>query len=65
MVAPFNSDKQWTLAEDVQLFLLAAENTPTWVIALKLGRTELAIYARASHLGVSLTPVNRSPYNRM
>jgi hypothetical protein len=29
-----------------------------------MGRTESAIYARASQLGLSLKPVNQSPYNR-
>lgn len=58
MAGPFNFDKPWTFADDLQLILLAAENTPTRVIALKLGRTELAIYARASELKISLMPVN-------
>ena len=64
MVGSFNSDRPWTLAEDTQLFLLATQNTPTPVIALTLGRTEAAVYARAAVLGISLMPVNRSPYGR-
>lgn len=43
---------------------LAAQNTPTRVIGLKLGRTPDAVYAKASELGVSLAPTNQSPYNR-
>lgn len=52
-------------AEDVtELKRLAKENTPTRVIGLKLGRTEDAVYAKASELGISLKPTNQSPYNR-
>lgn len=65
MTAPFNSNKPWTLADDAQLRLLAAQNTPTRVIALKLGRSEFAVYARAMFLGISLKPTNQSPYNRL
>lgn len=35
-----NSGKSWTKGEVNQLKELAAENTPTRVIGLKLGRTE-------------------------
>lgn len=41
---------------------LIAQNTPTRIIALKLGRTEAAIYAKASELGLSVKPTNQSPY---
>lgn len=43
---------------------LAAENTPTRVIGLKLGRTETAVFAHATRIGVSLKPVNQSPFSR-
>lgn len=56
MVGLFNYDKPWTFAEDVRLMLLAARNTPTILIALELGRTVAAVYARASRLGISLKP---------
>lgn len=59
-----NTGKPWTATDDKQLRQLANENTPTRVIGLKLGRTEDAIYSRASQEGVSLAPVNQSPYNR-
>lgn len=65
MVGLFNSHKPWTLAEDLQLILLAAENIPTRIIAFKLGRTELAIYARASQLGISLMPIDQASYNSL
>jgi hypothetical protein len=59
-----NSGKEWSQPEQKELQRLAAENTPTRVIGLKLGRTEGAIRSRASANGVSLKPVNRAPYNR-
>ena len=59
-----NSGKPWTFQEVKQIKTLANQNTPTRVIGLKLGRTENAIYAKASEKGISLDPVNQSPYNR-
>ncbi|WP_298016710.1 hypothetical protein [uncultured Castellaniella sp.] len=57
-----NSGKRWTSDDVKALKSLAKENTPTRVIGLKLGRTEDAIYAKASDEGVSLKPTNQSPY---
>ena len=57
-----NSGKQWTASEVRQLKQLAKGNTPTGVIGLKLGRSENAIYSKASEEGVSLKPTNQSPY---
>lgn len=59
-----NTGKPWERSDDAALRSLAAENTPTRVIGLKLGRTEDAVRTRASDLGVSLKPTNQSPYNR-
>lgn len=59
-----NSGKQWTAADVKQLKSLALGNTPTRVIGLKMGRTENAIYSKASDLDISLAPTNQSPYNR-
>lgn len=59
-----NTGKQWSKSDDQSLSKLASQNTPTRVIGLKLGRTEGAIYSRASEKGVSLSPTNQSPYNR-
>lgn len=59
-----NSGERWTPTEVKQLKSLARENTPTRVIGLKLGRSESAVYSRASSEGVSLKPTNQSPYNR-
>jgi hypothetical protein len=59
-----NSGKSWTSQEVKQLKQLAQQNTPTRVIGLKLGRTESAVYSKASQKGVSLSPTNQSPFNR-
>lgn len=59
-----NTGKPWTGSDVKQLRNLAAENTPTRVIGLKLGRTADAVYARASQENISLAPTNQSPYNR-
>lgn len=59
-----NSGKPWTSQEVKQLEKLADQNTPTRVIGLKLGRTEAAIYSKASAEDISLKPTNQTPYNR-
>lgn len=59
-----NTGKPWTAQEVRQLKELAKGNTPTRVIGLRLGRTETAIYGKASSEGISLSPTNQSPYNR-
>jgi hypothetical protein len=59
-----NSGTPWTSGNVRQLQHLAAENTPTRVIGLKLGRTEDAVRSKASQEGISLKPTNQSPYNR-
>lgn len=61
---PTKHGDEWTPADDALLRLLAAGNTPTRVIALKLHRTPDAVRARASEKGISLKPVNRPPYGR-
>lgn len=57
-----NSGKAWTQTDTKALSTLAAGNTPTRVIGLELGRTESAIYTKASNEGISLSPTNQSPY---
>ena len=59
-----NSGTRWSGGDERQLRQLANQNTPTRVMGLKLGRTPTAVQAKASELGVSLKPVNQSPYNR-
>jgi len=56
--------KQWSSGDKAQLRSLAAHNTPTRVIGLKLQRSEDAVRSKASDLGVSLKPTNQSPYGR-
>ena len=59
-----NSGKAWTPQDVSTLKSLAAGNTPTRVIGLKLGRTPGAVSNKASQEGVSLKPANQSPYSR-
>jgi hypothetical protein len=58
---PANHNKDWTKAQDAQLKTLAAGNTPTRVIAIKLERTPAAVQNHASQIGVSLRPNNQRP----
>lgn len=59
-----NAGKAWTDNDISKLKDLAAGNTPTRVIGLKLGRTPTAVQSKASAKNISLKPVNQSPYNR-
>jgi len=61
---PENHGKFWTPQQEKQLKQMAKENTPTRVMALKLGRTEDSVRSKSGDLGASLKPVNQSPYNR-
>ena len=58
------SGKPWLEEDITQLKKLAKENTPTRVIGLELGRTESAVYTKASLEDISLKPANQAPYNR-
>lgn len=57
-----NAGASWSATDKERLRALADGNTPTRVIAFKLGRTVSAVKHMASELGVSLKPVNQSPY---
>ena len=59
-----NSGTRWTDSDLNELKHLADQNTPTRVIGLKLGRTENAVYSKASEENIPLKPTNQSPYNR-
>jgi hypothetical protein len=59
-----NTGKRWTGEDVAKLADLAAHNTPTRVIGLKLQRTEDAVRAKAADEHISLRPWNQSPYNR-
>lgn len=61
---PPNAGKHWTNADIKQVKALAKQDTPTRVIAIKVGRTPEAVYAKASEEGISLKPVNQSPFNK-
>lgn len=61
---PANHGKQWTPEDVSQLKQLAKGNTPTGLIAHKMGRTEDAVRSKAGEEDVSLKPTNQSPYNR-
>ncbi|MDQ8730535.1 hypothetical protein [Bradyrhizobium sp. LHD-71] len=54
----------WSASEVKQLRSLAKANTPTGVISLKMQRPPGAISSKAQREGISLKPINRSPYNR-
>jgi hypothetical protein len=59
-----NMRQRWSAADVRTVRELARENTPTRVIGMKLGRTEIAIRGLAQRKGISLRPTNRSPYGR-
>lgn len=64
MKKPANAGKVWTADDIAKLRQLEGSNTPTRLMALKLGRTADAVYSKAKDLSLSLRPTNQSPYNR-
>ncbi len=58
------SREPWTTADVGLLRQLANGNTPTGVMSIKLQRPIAAIRSKAQREGISLRPINRSPYNR-
>ncbi len=61
---PSNNNKPWSNEDISTLKELIKGNTPTKLIAYKLNRSENSIRAKVANLGLSLKPVNKSPYNR-
>jgi hypothetical protein len=59
---PSNSNKAWSKPSVDQLNKLVKQSTPTPLISYKLGRSESSVRNKASQLGVSLKPTNKSPY---
>jgi hypothetical protein len=57
-----NSGKAITPADVTGVRRLAAQNTPTRVIGLKIGRTENSVRQIASNNDISLKPTNQRPY---
>ncbi len=60
---PSSHWNEWTLQDVRRLEKVANQDTPTGLIAHELGRTEDAVFSKASEEGVSLKPANQSPYN--
>jgi hypothetical protein len=58
------SRQPWSAADVSKLRQLAKGNTPTGVMSIKLQRPIAAIRSKAHREGISLRPINRSPYNR-
>jgi hypothetical protein len=61
---PTNHGKHWTQQDVRALRDLAAGNTPTRVIGIKLGRSEDSIYSKASEKGINLSPTNQFAHQR-
>ena len=58
------SRQPWSSADLRKLRQLAKGNAPTGVMSIKLQRPIAAIRSKAHREGISLRPVNQSPYNR-
>lgn len=61
---PKNHGKDWSGSDVGELKKLVKGNTPTGLVAHKLGRTKDAVQSKASAENISLKPTNQSPYNR-
>jgi hypothetical protein len=61
---PTNHGKEWTPEDVSKLRELAKANTPTRVIGIKLGRSEVAVRSKANEENISLKPVNQRPNSR-
>lgn len=59
-----NAGKRWTPKDIEKLIKLAKGNTPTGLIAYKMGRTKNAINSKAQDEKISLKPTNKPPYDR-
>jgi hypothetical protein len=61
-MAAKKSGQDWTKTDINELRTLAAGNTPTRIIGLKLGRSEAGVRGKASSEDISLKPTNQRPY---
>lgn len=59
---PKNHGQPWTKQDIQELKKLIKGNTPTDLLAHKLGRTSPSVRAKVHELGLSLAPTNKSPY---
>lgn len=62
MANPKNHGAAWDKAANQQFNKLVSGNTPTRLIAYKMGRTEDAVRSHAHDVGKSLKPTNQRPY---
>jgi len=51
-----NRGKRWTKVRSGNLASLLRKNTAAWLVALKLGRSEVAVRRKASELHLSIRP---------
>ncbi len=61
---PKNSGKSWSKNDVSTLKKLLKGNTPTPLVAYKMGRTVDSVYSKVRNLRISAKPTNKSPYNR-
>jgi hypothetical protein len=61
---PYNHHVRWSARETKRLSTLLRQNTPIFVIQMKLGRSEAAIRSKAYAKGLSFRPTNQRPYAR-
>jgi hypothetical protein len=54
------SGKPWTAVDIEQMRQMVHDNTPTRMICVRLGRTQGAVYRKASQAGISLKPPSQS-----
>ena len=59
---PPNQGKQWTSKDVGELHTLAKQNTPTRLIAFRMGRTLEAIYRKAKEERISLRSTDQRSY---
>jgi len=59
---PANSGKDWGPKEVAQLKMELRSNTPTRMIGHHLKRSPGAVQQKASSLGLSTKPTNKSPF---
>ena len=59
---PLNQGKPWTSQDVSELDTLAKQNTPTRLIAFKMGRTLEAVYRKAKQKGISLKSTGQLSY---
>lgn len=61
---PVNQGKLWTKDGESRMKKLVGQNTPTDLLAYKLGRSEDAVRSKAQEMGISLKPTNKHPDKR-